>query len=144
MPARSTERPAPKTNENLARLSTRRRNRVSRTALSVKSRIVSKIAHSSRIFPRLTFTQRRGLCYGCFHVRHGAMNCTFKKACGIDGCKLSHHRLLHKGKGSVERTARPHTLRSDRRQIAFKMLRLDARCLRTVCRCLRTRECFDG
>ncbi|KAI9551306.1 hypothetical protein GHT06_002506 [Daphnia sinensis] len=34
---------------------------------------------------RLTFTQRRGLCYGCFGVRHGAMNCTFKKACGVNG-----------------------------------------------------------
>lgn len=54
------------------------------------------------------------------------MYCTFKKACGIDGCKLSHHRLLHKDNGPVERTARPHTLRSDRQKIAFKMLRLDA------------------
>ena len=78
------------------------------------------------ISDRLTFTQRRGLCYGCFGVRHGFMNCTLKKECGIDGCKLSHHKLLHKENGPVERNARPHTLRSDRRQIAFKMLRLDA------------------
>ncbi|XP_045034560.1 uncharacterized protein LOC123475636 [Daphnia magna] len=75
---------------------------------------------------RLTFTQRRGLCYGCFGVRHGAMNCTFKKACGVNGCKLSHHKLLPKDTGPVERNVRLHALRSDRRQIAFKMLRLDA------------------
>ena len=78
------------------------------------------------ISDRLTFTQRRGLCYGCFGIRHGFMNCTLKKECGINGCKLSHHKLLHKENGPVERNARPHTLRSDRRQIAFKMLRLDA------------------
>jgi hypothetical protein len=47
------------------------------------------------IIDQLIFVQRRGLYYGCFGVRHGAVNCTFKKACGIDGCKLNHHRLLH-------------------------------------------------
>ncbi|KAI9562447.1 hypothetical protein GHT06_009880 [Daphnia sinensis] len=52
------------------------------------------------ISDRLTFVQRRGLCYGCFGVRHGA--------------------ILH----LKERLS--HTLRADRRQIAFKMLRVDA------------------
>ncbi|KAI9565123.1 hypothetical protein GHT06_008892 [Daphnia sinensis] len=61
---------------------------------------------------RLTFVQHRGICYGCFGLG--------------DGCKLTHHRLLHKDRTSVERTAKSHTLRADRRQIAFKMLREDA------------------
>ena len=78
------------------------------------------------ISDRLTFVQRRGLCYGCFGVRHGALNCSFKKACGVDGCKLTHHRLLHKGKTPAEKNARSHTLRADRRQIAFKVIRVDA------------------
>ncbi|XP_045030437.1 uncharacterized protein LOC123472631 [Daphnia magna] len=58
------------------------------------------------ISDRLTFVQRRGLCYGCFG--------------------LTYHRLLHKEKTPAEKTARTHTLRADRRQIAFKVIRVDA------------------
>ena len=43
------------------------------------------------ISERMSFSQRRGLCYGCFGVRHGAITCTLKKACGFNGCKLTHH-----------------------------------------------------
>jgi hypothetical protein len=49
-----------------------------------------------------------------------------KKACGVNGCKLTHHRLLHKESGTEERIVRPHAARSGQQQIAFKMLRLDA------------------
>ena len=75
---------------------------------------------------RMTFAQRRGLCYSCFGVRHGAMHCTFKRPCGVDGCKLTHHRLLHRDTTQPDRSVRPHTLNTARRRIAFKMLRLDA------------------
>lgn len=75
---------------------------------------------------RMTFVQRRGLCYGCFGIRHGAMHCTFKKTCGVEGCRLNHHRLLHRNQGHSDRTVRPHTLRSTPRQIGFKIIRLDA------------------
>jgi hypothetical protein len=75
---------------------------------------------------RMSFAQRRGLCYGCFGVRHGALTCTLKKACGVNGCKLTHHRLLHKESSVEERIVRPHAARSGQQQIAFKMLRLDA------------------
>ena len=78
------------------------------------------------ISERMSFAQRRGLCYGCFGVRHGAISCTLKKACGVNGCKLTHHRLLHKESGTEERIVRPHAARSGQQQIAFKMLRLDA------------------
>ncbi|KZS19521.1 Uncharacterized protein APZ42_014015 [Daphnia magna] len=33
----------------------------------------------------MSFAQRRVLCYGCFGVRHGAITCTLKKACGVNG-----------------------------------------------------------
>jgi hypothetical protein len=60
----------------------------------------------------MSFAQRRGLCYGCFFVRHGAISCTLKKACGVNGCKLTHHRLLHKESGKEERILRPKAERS--------------------------------
>ncbi|XP_045030400.1 uncharacterized protein LOC123477414 [Daphnia magna] len=74
---------------------------------------------------RMTFVQRRGLCYGCFGIRHGAMHCTFKKTCGVERCRLNHHRLLHRNQGHSDRTVRPHTLRSTPRKIGFKIIRLD-------------------
>jgi hypothetical protein len=78
------------------------------------------------ISERMSFAQRRGLCYGCFGVRHGAISCTRKKACGVNGCKLANHRLLHKESGVEERTVRSHAAHSGQQQIAFKMLRQDA------------------
>jgi hypothetical protein len=75
---------------------------------------------------RMTFAQQRGLCYSCLGVRHGAVNCNFKKACGVEGCKLTHHHLLHRERAQPDRRVRPHTLHTGRRRIAFRMLRLDA------------------
>ena len=43
----------------------------------------------------------------------------------LRGCKLTHHRLLHKEKTPVEKTASTHTLRNDRRQIAFRVIQVD-------------------
>jgi hypothetical protein len=74
----------------------------------------------------MSFFQCRGLCYGCFVARHVAINYTLKKACGVDGCKLTHHRLLHKESSAEERIVRPHAAPSGQQQITFKMLRLDA------------------
>jgi hypothetical protein len=44
---------------------------------------------------RLTFMIRRGLCFVCFGVRHGARDCREKRSCGVNGCKLLHNPLLH-------------------------------------------------
>ena len=78
------------------------------------------------ISERMSFAQRRGLCYGCFSVRHGTISCTLNKPCDNNGCKLTHHRLLHKESGMEESIVRPHAARSGQQLIAFKMLRLDA------------------
>ena len=73
---------------------------------------------------RMTFAQQSGLCYSC--LGHGALNCSFKRACRVEGCKLTHHHLLHRERAQPDRRVRPHTPRTGRRRIAFKMLRLDA------------------
>lgn len=57
---------------------------------------------------RMTLAQQRGLCYSC--LGHGALNCSFKRACGVEGCKLTHHHLLHRERAQPDRRVRPHTL----------------------------------
>ena len=39
-----------------------------------------------------------GLCYRCFRQGHLGDSCTWSRECGIDGCKVRHHRLLHEEK----------------------------------------------
>ncbi|XP_044761992.1 uncharacterized protein LOC123319195 [Coccinella septempunctata] len=39
---------------------------------------------------------RRKLCFSCLKNNHQTMKCRSKRQCGIDNCKRSHHKLLHK------------------------------------------------
>ena len=75
---------------------------------------------------RMTFAMRRGLCYGCFGVRHGAETCSFKKTCDVNGCKKTHHPLLHTDKGLPDRVGTTHATRTARSRIAFGVICLDA------------------
>ena len=74
---------------------------------------------------RLTFALRRGLCYCCFGVRHGIEQCNFKRECGVNGCKLPHHRLLHTDKGLPAKGVKAHTARAVQCNVAFGVIRLD-------------------
>ena len=55
-------------------------------------------------FKTLAVTQRwakakqDGLCFRCLGDNHRGVNCKRTRECGIEGCKNSHHRLLHGGK----------------------------------------------
>lgn len=90
---------------------------------------------------RTAFCIRRGMCFGCFGVRHVTRDCRSKRSCGINGCRLSHHRLLHSDAAPIQSTvarptptapdvvmARPHSAvsRPATRTIAFGVLQLDA------------------
>ncbi|XP_044755156.1 uncharacterized protein LOC123314105 [Coccinella septempunctata] len=39
---------------------------------------------------------RRKLCFSCLKNNHQTMKCRSKRQCGINNCKRSHHKLLHK------------------------------------------------
>ena len=49
--------------------------------------------------------KKLGLCYCCLGKGHLSDSCTWRRECGIDGCKERHHWLLHEDKvapGSME------------------------------------------
>ena len=52
--------------------------------------------------------KKLGLCYLCLGKGHLGDSCTWNRECGIDGCKDTHHRLLHEEKvtsGSMKEKA---------------------------------------
>ena len=90
---------------------------------------------------RIGFCIRRGMCFGCFGVRHVTRECRSRRSCGINGCKLSHHRLLHSDASPNQPAparstpaapetvlARPHSAvaLSATRTVAFGVVQLDA------------------
>jgi len=44
---------------------------------------------------RMEFCMKHRLCFQCFIPRHSSRDCHQKKICGLDGCILHHHFLLH-------------------------------------------------
>lgn len=44
---------------------------------------------------RWKLLQENGLCYACLKGGHSIAKCRNKRCCGRDGCKKTHHRLLH-------------------------------------------------
>lgn len=44
---------------------------------------------------RWNFVKEKKTCYCCFQLGHQTSNCKKRKSCGLDGCELLHHRLLH-------------------------------------------------
>ncbi|XP_017486631.1 PREDICTED: uncharacterized protein LOC108375062, partial [Rhagoletis zephyria] len=56
---------------------------------------------------RWTEVKSRRLCFACLNAGHSTSNCRRRKVCGIDGCKRSHHRLLHESLS--ERPSAPST-----------------------------------
>jgi hypothetical protein len=47
---------------------------------------------------RWSWVKRQRCCFGCLNYGHSAKECKLKKICGIDGCEISHHQLLHKSR----------------------------------------------
>jgi hypothetical protein len=47
---------------------------------------------------RWSWVKRQRCCFGCLNYGHSAKECKLKKPCGIDGCEISHHQLLHKSR----------------------------------------------
>jgi hypothetical protein len=68
---------------------------------------------------------RRGLCFVCFGVRHGARDCREKRSCGVNGCKLLHNPLLHSDVASRDAKSH-HAVGSDASLIAFGVIQLEA------------------
>ncbi|XP_054260131.1 uncharacterized protein LOC128984789 [Macrosteles quadrilineatus] len=53
-----------------------------------------KLFRKAEVVQRWKMIIEKKLCFFCFR-RHHIKFCNLKKPCGINGCKLSHHRLLH-------------------------------------------------
>ncbi|XP_059223095.1 uncharacterized protein LOC131996913 [Stomoxys calcitrans] len=75
-----------------------------RNALCLKCSDEHKLANcpqfsSLKIGERWEFVRRNKLCFSCFG-KHALRRCYFKKACGVDDCKLPHNVLLHENSSS--------------------------------------------
>ena len=44
---------------------------------------------------RAEFVVTSGICFYCLKPRHRARHCRIAQQCGIDGCRMRHHALLH-------------------------------------------------
>ena len=44
---------------------------------------------------RAEFVMASGICFYCLKPGHRARHCRIAKQCGIDGCRMRHHSLLH-------------------------------------------------
>ena len=44
---------------------------------------------------RTAFGKSQGRCYRCLEKGHRGTDCKSAEKCGADGCKASHHRILH-------------------------------------------------
>ncbi|XP_043209234.1 uncharacterized protein LOC122374503 [Amphibalanus amphitrite] len=55
---------------------------------------------------RIEFVITSGVCFYCLKEGHRARHCRIAKQCGIDGCRMRHHHLLH-GSRRVGRFASP-------------------------------------
>ena len=51
---------------------------------------------SLKVWQRWNMAKQCKLCYKCLESGHLAQSCTKGRECGLNGCKLTHHRLLHK------------------------------------------------
>ena len=47
---------------------------------------------------RAELVLKTGTCFVCLKRGHRIRTCAFNRECGIDGCKMRHHRLLHGSK----------------------------------------------
>lgn len=55
---------------------------------------------SQSVTQRWQLAKQFGLCYRCLGDNHRGRDCRRGRVCGIDGCKGTHHRLLHEGQRS--------------------------------------------
>ncbi|OUC42195.1 zinc knuckle, partial [Trichinella nativa] len=44
---------------------------------------------------RMSMAREKGVCYKCLKTGHRARECRTSRPCGVDGCRQSHHQLLH-------------------------------------------------
>ena len=65
---------------------------------------------------RAELVLRTGTCFVCLKRGHRIRTCAFNRECGIDGCKMRHHKLLH---GSKRMT--PQARDSEHRVVAAVM-----------------------
>ena len=45
---------------------------------------------------RYKWVKSGGLCFSCLSKEHVVKDCGKKSKCGLDGCEMSHHKLLHR------------------------------------------------
>ena len=53
---------------------------------------------SKPVDERAILVSRSGACFFCLRKGHAVRNCRFAKRCGIEGCRMRHHRSLHGSK----------------------------------------------
>ena len=51
---------------------------------------------------RMEIVRAEGLCFSCLKGGHWSRKCRTAKACGMENCKFTHHRLLHGCKRRIE------------------------------------------
>ncbi|XP_057366947.1 uncharacterized protein LOC130687793 [Daphnia carinata] len=77
---------------------------------------------------RVGLCAKHRLCFSCLGSKHSARDCNYRKACKFEGCKYTHHPLLHDFSSGLSESARNNTLRAAqpaRHKIAMRMIRLE-------------------
>ena len=80
-----------------------------------------KVYLSADVDERWRIAKEKRLCFRCLGNDHQSKDCTRSQKCGIDGCHLSHYRLLHNpkrkedmSKHGQQRTTKPPLKRHGR------------------------------
>ena len=55
--------------------------------------------------------KKRHACYRCLGQNHPGRLCQKSRTCGIDGCRSSHHRLLHEQKAAANESKAPYDIK---------------------------------
>ena len=58
---------------------------------------------------RAEFVITSGICFYCLKAGHRARHCQVAKQCGIDGCRMRHHSLLHGSRRIIRSTVEGET-----------------------------------
>ncbi|OXA55241.1 Pro-Pol polyprotein [Folsomia candida] len=57
----------------------------------------------SDVDQRWTMVKGKRVCFGCLGVGHRCGDCRSSRPCGVDGCNVKHHKLLHQVRSSRSR-----------------------------------------
>ena len=72
---------------------------------------------------RLALVVRRKLCFLCLGCKHTSSQCNRKDSCGVEGCALRHHVLLHE---PLQATASTASARTRKHQVALGVVYAEA------------------